>query len=547
MLSKETNNRFYLPGLAFLSAFLLWLGWPVKPLAIFLFIGWVPFLLLEKAISEKTAPKRGRTFFKHAYLLLLLWNIFTTYWVSYSTLGGGIAAVVFNALFMMMPMMAFFWTKRAAGRTIGYLSLPIYWIAFEQFHLNWDLSWPWLTLGNGFASLPSWVQWYEYTGFLGGSLWVWAVNLLVFFALTSAKKGAGKWLAPVLTFALPLVISFVIGSQYQEKGELAEVVVVQPNFDPYKEKFEGGEGYVPFEQQFARMLKLSEEQITPNTRFVLWPETSISNGLNWEEDFARSPVSYALRDFLNRHPGLELVSGITSARLYPDSTQKSGTARFHEQVGYYDVFNAALHFKPSGQHEFYHKSKLVPGVEKTPYPGVFKALKMFSIDLGGIAGNMGTQETRSIFTHSQNPKLVGAPVVCYESIYGEYVSEYVRNGASAIFIITNDAWWSDSPGYKQHLAYASLRAIETRRDVARSANTGISGFINQKGELLQKSGWWVPAALRSQIRFNQEQTFYTRYGEFIGHGTQWLALGLAVLAVVLGFTRRGAKPGAAVV
>jgi apolipoprotein N-acyltransferase len=166
---------------------------------------------------------------------------------------------------------------------------------------------------------------------------------------------------------------------------------------------------------------------------------------------------------------------------------------------------------------------------------------MFAIDLGGIAGNMGTQETRAVFRHSQNPQLSGAPVVCYESIYGEYVSEYIRNGATAIFIITNDAWWSDSPGYKQHLAYASLRAIETRRDVARSANTGISGFINQKGELLQKSGWWVPAALRGQVRFNQAQTFYTRYGEFIGHGTQWLALALAVLALVLGFTRRTAK------
>ncbi len=541
MLFKEANNRFYLPVLAFLSAFLLWLGWPVKPLAFVLFVGWVPFLFMERAISQKVAPKRSRTFFKYAYLTLFLWNVFTTYWVSYSTLGGGIAAVVFNALFMSVPMMAFFWTKRAAGNTLGYLSLPIYWIAFEQFHLNWDLSWPWLTLGNGFAAVPSWVQWYEYTGFLGGSLWVWVVNLLVFFALVSSSKGAKKWAAPVLAVVLPLVLSFFIGSRYQEKGDPGEVVVVQPNVDPYKEKFEGGEGYIPFEKQLARLITLSEQQITPNTKFVLWPETSISNGINWEENFALSPVSYTLRDFLARHPGVELVAGITSGKVYKDSTQKSSTARFHPQVGYYDVFNAGLHFKPTGQHEFYHKSKLVPGVEKTPYPGVFKVLKAFAIDLGGIAGNMGVQETRSVFPHSQNPQLSGAPVVCYESIYGEYVSEYIRNGANAIFIITNDAWWSDSPGHKQHLEYASLRAIETRRDVARSANTGISAFINQKGEILQRSGWWVPASLRGVIRFNQEQTFYTRHGEFIGHGTQWLAVGLVVLAVVLAFTRRSAR------
>lgn len=541
MLFKEANNRFYLPLMALLSACLLWLGWPVKPLALVLFVGWVPFLYLEQAISGKKAPKRGRTFFKYTYLLLLLWNIFTTYWVSYSTLGGGIAAVVFNALFMMVPMMAFFWTKRAAGNTIGYLSLPIYWIAFEQFHLNWDLSWPWLTLGNGFAALPGWVQWYEYTGFLGGSLWIWVVNLLVFFALQNRENTWRTWLTPALAVLLPVGISYWIGSKYQEQGKQAEVVVVQPNIDPYKEKFEGGEGYIPFEQQFARLIKLSEQQITPNTRFVLWPETSISNGLNWEENFQLSPVSYMLRDFLNRHPGVELVAGITSAQLYADSTKRSGTARFHPQVGYFDVYNAALHVKPNGTHEFYHKSKLVPGVERTPYPGFFKVLKAFAIDLGGIAGNFGVQEHRSVFTHSQDTALSGAPVVCYESIYGEYVSEYIRNGANAIFIITNDAWWSDSPGYKQHLTYASLRAIETRRAIARSANTGISGFINQKGELEQKSEWWEQAALRGTMRFNEIETFYTHYGEYIGHGTQWAALGLVMIAAIMGLFGRG-KP-----
>ncbi|WP_192822617.1 apolipoprotein N-acyltransferase [Rufibacter sp. LB8] len=532
------NHKYYLPLLAFLSAFLLWLGWPVKPLAFVLFVGFVPFLYLEQAISRKDKPKRGRTFFKYSYLTFLLWNAFTTYWVSYSTIFGGVAAVLTNSLLMCLPMLAFFWTKRAAGKVLGYLSLPVFWIAFEQFHLNWDLSWPWLTLGNGFAAVPGWVQWYEYTGFLGGSVWVWAVNLLVFWAMTSKTKRWHKAQLAVWMVTVPLVWSFYIGNNYQEQGEAAEVVVVQPNVDPYKEKFEGAEGHIPFEQQLARLIKLSEQQITPNTKFVLWPETSISNGLNWEEGFAGSPLRYTLQDFLNRHPGVELVSGITSGQMYVDSTKKSVTARYHPQVGYYDVFNAALHLPQSGNAAFYHKSKLVPGVEKMPYPAFFSFLGGLAIDLGGSVGSYGLQEERSVFRHAQKPELAGAPVICYESIYGEYVSDYVRAGASAIFIITNDAWWSDSPGYKQHLQYASLRAIETRRAVARSANTGISGFINQKGELGQKSDWWVQAALRDTILFNQSQTFYTRYGEFIGHGSQWLALGFLVAAVVLGIGNR---------
>lgn len=538
MLSKVVNSRYHLSLLALLSAFLLWLGWPVKPLPLFLFIGWVPFLLLEHEIATSTKPRKSRRFFKYAYLTFFLWNLFTTYWVSYSTVPGGIAALVFNALFMSVPAMAFFWTKRAAGPKLGYLSLPVYWIAYEQFHLNWDLSWPWLVLGNGFASVPSWVQWYEYTGFLGGSAWIWLVNLLVFFAWQAPAKVRNQWVAPLVAIIIPLALSFWMGSQYQEKGEAAEVVVVQPNVDPYREKFEEGEGYIPFPQQLNNLIQLSEKQITPNTKFVVWPETSISNGVNWEETFESNPLRGLLQEFLQRHPGLELISGITTAQRYPDSTQKSETARFHPEVGYYDLFNAGLHLQPSGQFEFYHKSKLVPGVEKLPYPAVFKFLGPLAIDLGGTVGGMGSQPERAVFRHAQNPQLGAAPVICYESIYGEYVSDYIRKGASAIFIFTNDGWWSDSPGHKQHLQYATLRAIETRRDVARSANTGISAFINQKGEITQRSGWWVPDALRGQVRFNQEQTFYTRYGEFIGHGTQWLSLVLVVVALLLGLISR---------
>ena len=124
------------------------------------------------------AGARKRRVFAYTYLFLVLWNALTTWWVSYADLAAGIAAVVLNALLMCLPLMAFRQTKKRLGNRVGYLSLPVYWIAFEQLHLHWDLTWPWLTLGNGFAAAPQWVQWYEYTGFLGGSVWVWAVNLL---------------------------------------------------------------------------------------------------------------------------------------------------------------------------------------------------------------------------------------------------------------------------------------------------------------------------------------------------------------------------------
>lgn len=82
-------------------------------------------------------------------------------------------------------------------------------------------------------------------------------------------------------------------------------------------------------------------------------------------------------------------------------------------------------------------------------------------------------------------------------------------------IITNDAWWDNTQGHKQHLSYAKLRAIETRRSIARSANTGISAIINQKGELVQTLGYEKQGSIKGNLKLNNELTFYTSYGDYI--------------------------------
>ncbi|NVO86035.1 apolipoprotein N-acyltransferase [Hymenobacter terrestris] len=539
---------YWLPSLlALLSAGLLWAGWPVNPapLALLLLVAWVPYLLLEQRLSAQGAS--GWKVWRYGYLTLVLWNLFTTYWVSFSTLGGGIAAVICNALMMSVALVAFYHTKKRFGPRLGYLSLPVYWIAFEQLHLHWFLTWPWLTLGNGFASANYLVQWYEYTGFLGGSLWIWAVNLLVFYSL-SRWPAAGPTLGrvqrqrlillPFLAALLPILLSKYIGSNYQEKGPAAEVVVVQPNLDPFLEKFAGSPNFVPYDQQLARMKALTEQHLTPQTRLVLWPETSLDETY-FESNIETYPRIGQLRQWLTTHPGLDLVTGLTTVGQYgTDKARASATARFRDDLGYYDLYNAALHLgRATDPAAFYHKSRLVPGVE-----GVPPWLSMFVIDLGGSAGGLGSQPERSVFEAAAAPALRVAPVICYESVYGDFVADYVTEGATLIGIITNDGWWSDSPGHKQHMQYATLRAIETRRDVARSANTGISGFINQKGEITQQSGWWVQAALRGTVHLNTELTFYVRHGELIGISCQVLAVLLllgTVVAAVVGRKRAG--------
>ena len=127
--------------------------------------------------------------------------------------------------------------------------------------------------------------------------------------------------------------------------------------------------------------------------------------------------------------------------------------------------------------------------------------------------------------------------ICYESVYGEFCTGYAKKGARALTIITNDAWWGDTPGYRQHLSYASLRAIETRRDIARCGNTGISAFINQRGDVVSQSHWWERETLEGTVYLNNVQTFFVKNGDIAGRAATLLFL-LLLLTLFIRFIIR---------
>jgi apolipoprotein N-acyltransferase len=226
------------------------------------------------------------------------------------------------------------------------------------------------------------------------------------------------------------------------------------------------------------------------------------------------------------------VSGISTYYLFESKEKLSNTARaLYDNQGYYDAYNSAIQVDNSPHLQLYHKSKLVQGVEMIPFASLMEPLKKLTIELGGTIGSLGSQLAPETFRSLDGNKKI-APVICYESIYGEYVVEYIRKGAGLIFIMTNDGWWKDTPGYQQHLAYARLRAIETRRSIARSANTGISAFINQKGEIIKQTNWWEPAVLSGQLNTNEQLTFYVTYGDYLGRLGSFLGIGILLYALV---------------
>ena len=175
------------------------------------------------------------------------------------------------------------------------------------------------------------------------------------------------------------------------------------------------------------------------------------------------------------------------------------------------------------------------GVENFPYQDILKpVLGDVMIDLGGTVAMKTTQPDREVFTLKDSVST--APIICYESIYGEYVTGYVKNGAQFLSIITNDAWWGNTAGHRQHASYAKLRAIETRRSVARSANTGISEIIDPTGKVTHKLGYEKQGTLSGKIILNDEITFYALHGDYIARISKFLALFIFLFAIV-GFKR----------
>ncbi|MEA3317999.1 MAG: apolipoprotein N-acyltransferase, partial [Bacteroidota bacterium] len=410
-------------------------------------------------------------------------------------------------------------------KSFGNYSFIIFWIAFEYMYLNAEISWPWLTIGNGFAKDISLIQWYEFTGILGGSFWILLINILLLNLLYKISNNRNikyifhKSLPILLIIILPIIISLFIFKTYKEKKAPYTIGLIQPNIDPYKDKFDGLSSF----QQLDIIMNLSEKLANDSIDYIVGPETALNTNI-WENHLSENYSTKTIMRLIRQYPNINYVIGMDSYKRYFSKEEHTKTVRkAPKQNIYYDSFNAAVQIDSTMTLPIYYKSKLVVGVEKMPYPKLFKFLENIIVDLGGTTGSRGTQKNRETFKNAQDSIRI-APVICYESIYGEFVTNYIKNGANFIFVITNDGWWGPTPGYKQHLSYSQLRAIETRRSVARSANTGISCFINQKGEIIQQSKWWEKAAITNTLNANKKITFYSRYGDYIGRIAGFLAI-----------------------
>ncbi len=486
--------------LCILSAVLMSLAW-IGCGALWLAVGMVPMIALS-ASTDGSARSLGRMALFTA-LWIAVWYAIDVWWVWYATPAGPVAAAIVAYMYLGCAFMIFHFVSKRAPKPLAYTVLVCAWIAAEYFYNIWQLSFPWLCIGNGFAREPWLVQWYEYTGVYGGTLWMLLCNIAVYECIVAARPR--RFVPPVLLVALPAAVSAVMYFTYEPDGRTVSVSVVQPNIDAWNEKFD-----TPQSEQTQNLLSLAS-QAPSGVQFIVMPETALDENITEDDVNASASVRLFRRLLARKYPGAAIITGATTFRYY-DAPATRTARRYRGGDGWYDIFNTAICIDTSRNTVLHHKNKLVIGAEMMPDWWWVRNLDRFIIDLGGTTGHFGTDSFRRTF---RNGDVVTAAMICYESIYGAYVAQYVRGGAQFLCIITNDGWWGDTPGYRQHFSYARLRAIENRRSIARSANTGISGFITPRGDVIESLGWDRRGELHADIPLGDSLTFYTRHGDYI--------------------------------
>lgn len=479
--------------------------WPLS------FLAWIPLLWVEQ--DSYTHKKNRFALFCLAYLTFFIYNLGTTWWVYYASSEGAIMAFFANSLLMAIAFWLFHLLKRKLGeRWNGPLLISV-WITFEFLHFNWELSWPWLTFGNIFAKVPSIVQWYAFTGVLGGSIWILLINLLLFktWRIYREKKNFSK---PYLLWSgifliIPIIFSISLYFLKDTSGKPFHVTIVQPNIDPYNTKFTKSN-----EEQLTDLITLIDTKADSNTQLIIAPETALyPNGYIYENDLRKELFNYRIHEKRYQWNNAGLLIGASTYQTFDE--KPSAAARFDSYYNQWvERYNSSLLFDAQSEPHIIHKSKLVLGVEKIPFTTMFPALEKLAIDLDGGSGTLGTEKGPKNFILNGIPFTAD---VCYESIYGAFVAKQSKSGSEFIAIITNDGWWKDTPGYRQHFDFARLRAIENNKYVARSANTGKSGIINNRGDVIRETGWWTQEVVNGTLFLNQRKTLYQIMGDYLGY------------------------------
>lgn len=533
--------------------------------------GFAAFFALVPLLIALEDTVRLRNAFTRSYLAMFVLTIIATYWVGGWKGEGsvdpflmiaGIALDFVHPLFLIVPVLLYDVTRRRFGRIAALVALPVLWIGFEYWHSTGDFAFPWLSLYNTQTYNTAYIQFIEFTGSYGLSLVILIINILIYIvirfnvlfgkplasaaAITDIKKYAKlKFISAIL---LLLVLPYIYGtlklSETPPKAERSiTITIIQPNINPW-DKWSTGTDAITDSMERATRTAFKDSSLKSD--LILWPETAITYPITipWKKNDLQN-----LYHFIDEI-GKPILTGIPDREEYirgrdfiPDDAKKT-----NDSILFHRDWNSAMLFgkDPTGKfyYERYHKQKLVPFGEAVPFVETLPFLGdlfQWSVGLGSWNHGQGYE----YFNMPFKGRLVTAPdtakictMICYESVYPSYVREFVKRGAELITVITNDGWYGKSSGPYQHNRYATLRAVENRRWIVRSANTGISSVIDDKGRVLEERPLFESASITRNIPLLKEQTLYTKLGDFIAIPCEWVGGGMMILFVILRFTKR---------
>lgn len=502
-----------------LSGLLLALSFPPLPFHYFAFVGLIPyFIVLEK---RETLAEINRA----TYFMAFVFSLLTVYWVGGFTVGkdyflmlSGFVLLFFNPLLFLIGSTLFYFALKSFSRKIAMLLFPFFWVCYEYCYSLSDFQFPWITLGNSQTKFLHFIQIADVIGVYGLSLAIVFINLLFFFSYRQyLKKNNYKlpFAIALLLIILPIIYGVVKVNSFKESKKKIRVGLIQPNLDPY-EKWSGGN----LDEITSGYLDLSRQAVTKEAEIVIWPETALPVYLLSGEYYQTRD---SIRNFVN-YSNVPLLTGMPNFIAYFDSTKAQADAKYSTAGKfYYCNYNGILLFNPDSVNiQAYGKMKLVPFGEHTPFadqlPFLGDLIK-WGVGLGGWNVGRDTSNFKLRITNyelgtthaSQKDRLTTNinAVVCYESIFPEFIAAFAQRGSEMIAVVTNDSWYGNTSGPYQHKEISVLRAVENRRSVVRAANGGISCIINPLGVTVAETKMYTKDVLVGDVSLNNEKTFYT--------------------------------------
>jgi len=513
--------------------------------------GWLAFVGFVPLIFATDKAENYRQVLKLSYFAFLVFNMIVIYWIGGWTkesdpflMIGGAALVLCHPLFFTIPMLVYHFVRKRLAK-ISIFLFPFLYLSFEHLHSTTEVAFPWLTIGYSQSYNLADIQFASFTGLFGLSFQILLVNCFVYFALAT-------WLSESVTpvdyhkrdririaASLLVVIALIIApeiygdvtlnsSRKTEYPDKLKVAIIQPNIDPYA-KWNG---------DIDQIMQIYEKETykleSDKADLVVWPETAIPIYILLPQ------LSYyrnSLQTFLDT-TNTSLLSGLPLAHYYSDNDSVEPSSHYDEFVHkYYDAYNGAALFEPhSDVRQTYGKIILVPFGERIPYADAVPFLiKPLSWGVG--ISNWARGKDTTVFKLRNG--ITFSTVICYESVFPNYVRQFVKKGADFLVIITNDGWYGKSSGPYQHAAYAVLRAVENRRAIVRAANTGISEFIDPYGRFIgNQTKLDERTVLTASIPISHQMTFYSEHGDWIAHVAEVVSFGVILFGLFLKFKEK---------